>query len=294
MRITVSIGNLSSAMLLSIVIAAALTWWRFEAAPPATNTTFTVLDVGQGDSLLVETRDGLVGLIDTGVGESLLPVLRAELGLSTRLDFVAVTHPDADHAEGVLPLLEHYQVDEIWVADHHLTDENELMKQIYLAAESAGSRVVRFASGDYLDLGCCLRGDVLWPRGDVIVDNVNDASLALLFREGSFELFAAGDLSAEYEEIIVDSHPMDVDALKVSHHGSKSSTSDKFLSVIKPEVSFISAGKSNSYGHPHASVLNSLSLSDVYQTRLGGSTAVTVFEYVYRVCDQRFCKEYAL
>ncbi len=221
-------------------------------------TTFEVvfLDIGQGDAILIQDGETQV-LIDGGRdGLELLSRLGRYVPFWDRnLEVVIATHPDSDHIGGLPSVLRNYQVDTVMtngqVGD---TETSKLFEE--LASQKAKTRLTVAEGTEILfPAGATLR--FLYPLTPIPADSpieTNEGSLVarLDFFDSSF-LFT-GDLARE-EEALQDIQPVDI--LKVAHHGSRFSTSDQFLDVLKPKEAVVSVGE-NSYGHPHPDVLMNL------------------------------------
>jgi competence protein ComEC len=220
-----------------------------------------MLDVGQGDSILIHTPDGGYGLVDGGRGAAVLSQLAEVLPIGDRkLDFVLATHPDADHIEGLISVVQNYKVQKIFIT------KNFTNSGVYAELKSsiAQSGIENFEIKDTNDfkLGCCTNFDILWPRETMDgyhESETNRLSTAVLLSYRNFRMFLAGDLPAAEElDSIQNLENRDIAVLKVGHHGSRTSTSSRFLDETKPELVLISDGINNSYGHPHAEVLQNL------------------------------------
>ncbi|MCD1146843.1 DNA internalization-related competence protein ComEC/Rec2 [Peptoniphilus sp. KCTC 25270] len=218
----------------------------------------TQLYVGQGDSVLLETRKGNI-MIDTGgspykadPGSKYTLSYLKRRGIST-LDYVFVSHFDADHIQGILSLSPEIKIKHI-VSNHIPYD-----KELYEAIEEKIQEIeiwkeISLSLGDFH-----LRSIPILEKVSED-ENANSMVLDLEYRGKHF--LYTGDLPLEYEDRILEklSH---VDVLKVGHHGSKTSTSEDFLEGISPQWAIISAGRGNSYGHPHEEVINRLKESGV-------------------------------
>ncbi|MDO4288184.1 MAG: DNA internalization-related competence protein ComEC/Rec2 [Eubacterium sp.] len=227
----------------------------------------TFLDVGQGDSALIETPSGAAYLIDGGGYEDLgfnsaqaaaqtpiseqvlLPALYAK---NIRvLEGVFISHNHADHSQGIEELLGTFPVKHIYVSTKH----NEVV-----ALTAWGIPVTQLGQGDYLKTADGLGVEVLWPQGETEAlsdDDQNEASLVLRLVYGKRSFLFTGDAGAETEAQLEATLPQ-ADVLKVGHHGSKYSTSEEFLRKLAPSVAVISAGRYNTFGHPTPEVLERL------------------------------------
>lgn len=224
-----------------------------------TELTVSFLDVGQGDAILVTTPSKKQILIDGGATHKILEELSSEISYFDRsLDVVIATHPDADHVTGLIPTLVKYDVSTIITSP--MTSDTGVFKELNSQIESEGADVRIGKKGDTIDFGDGVVLYILYP-GERIVRDTNDASVSvvIIYKEHSFLL--TGDLSQAYEpELIQSSYIKNVTVYKAGHHGSNTSSGEQLLSYTKPEYAVISAGKDNTYGHPHKEVLKRLSV----------------------------------
>ncbi len=224
----------------------------------------TFLDVGQGDCVVVETREGQCFLFDCGsssksnVGEKILIPFLQYQGLG-KVDGIFLSHADADHTNGVLQMLqaEAVKVGKIFLPDYEGAEEEfsallEFVSEEQVAYVFAGMRLEEEAL-----ILTCLHPEKYYQA----VDDNEASACYLLELEGRRVLFT-GDVSEEREEVLLKAWErqgdVSVDVLKVAHHGSRFSTSAEFLEEIKPGVAVISCGRNNLYGHPHVEVLERL------------------------------------
>lgn len=265
-------------------------WWRMGAGgilvvacfviflvPKTKSDAVTFLNVGQGDCSIVQTSDGHTFLIDCGsssrsnVGEYILLPYFKYYGIR-RLDAVFVSHPDTDHMNGVLELLESATENRMEIVQLVLPDvgEEEKARDYEELLAAAGDVPMRFlAAGDAFSFGSA-SFRVLHPTMGWEGENTNAYSLCfyLTFEEGKKKGFSAlftGDVEGEGEEALLAEIQRqgigDVDVLKVAHHGSKYTTSEEFLKLISPRYCLISCGERNRYGHPHADLLSRVEAS---------------------------------
>ncbi len=237
----------------------------------------TFLDVGQGDSALIELPyRQAVYLVDSGgllrfdtetfkekkrpyeIGRQVVaPYLKGN-GISS-LDAFILSHPDADHAEGADEIFDLFPVDKLHVTPGSAS--NPLMVQ--LAPRIKKTEVVFPSAGStwHVDNTQFM---YLSPR-DANYEGNND-SLVLLMKTGDYRILFTGDLEAEGEKELLDSYSKELaglTVLKVGHHGSKTSSSKEFLSVLHPALSIFSTGKDNRYGHPSPEVVERFDESDL-------------------------------
>lgn len=220
------------------------------------------LSVGQGDATLITAPNGVQVLIDGGPGARVIRELGREmLWYDRSIDVVIATHPDLDHIGGLPEVLERYDVD--MVLRSGVPNDNGVQDALlrYIEVEGAQEVLARRGQRLVLDDQTGVYLDILFPDRDVSqVSDVNDGSIALRLVYGDTEFLFTGDLHKDTEEYLVwlASESVKADVVQVGHHGSKTSTSDYFIGWVEPEYAVISAGCDNRYGHPHASVIETL------------------------------------
>lgn len=250
------------------------------------DTTVTVLDVGQGDAVLIG-QEGVYCLIDTGTAES-GPALVHDLQLAgiTRLEYLFLTHPHADHTGGVWDVLDALPVEQLVLADWQPREDDETDWPYGLteAAAEDGVAVTVAADGGQYTLGAGTltvlqggTGEETWQQQ--LPGDANNASLCLLFEAGGFRYLATGDAEEEAEELLVDRYGRGLQATlyKAGHHGSNTSSSEALLAVVQPQAAAISCGVDNEYGHPHGAVLDRLAQAgaEIYRTDTMGTITFT-------------------
>lgn len=224
-------------------------------------------DIGEGDSIFIETPQRHQILIDGGPTSAILEKLVDEMPFFDRtIDLIILTHPEKDHLFGLLEVLKRYKVKNIlWTGIIRETAEWQEWKRLIekegaeIKITQSGQKIIFPVVQNSYDRGNFgqLVLNILFPsenlEGHVLKDS-NDTSIVakLVFREISF-LFT-GDITKRAEKDL----RVDSDVLKVAHHGSKSSSGSDFLEAVSPEIAVISAGKDNRYGHPHQEVLETL------------------------------------
>ena len=231
----------------------------------------TVLDVGQGDSILIETGSGEAALIDAGgsLGGgpdpgalAVLPLLRARR-IQT-LDLMVLSHPHPDHYGGLFAVLDALPVRTLWdtgQAEAEAEDGQGTVAQLLAKARAHGAHVQRPADlcGAPQTLGAA-RIEVLAPCPTFdLTRGPNDNSFVLRLLHGKRSFLFTGDVEREAEAALsVSTRPLQSDVLKVGHHGSRTSSTPAWLSAVAPKLALVSAGRGNRFGHPHAEVVERL------------------------------------
>lgn len=247
------------------------------------------IDVGQGDSSLIVTPDGRTMLIDAGPPEAAdaLDVYIRDLGID-KLDYLVITHLHSDHYGGAVVLADDMDIETVLVSGAE--PDNGVEKDLYKALRRNGCDIVTVAMGDEFMLGE-VRVQMLYPYA--IVDNGgnNDSIIIKLLYKNTTFLFT-GDTEEVSENALVNIYgdSLSADVLKVAHHGSSTSSSERFISTVSPSVAVISCEKNNSYGHPHRETMDTLEKHGVrvYRTDLSGTVVLLsdgddIYRYTGRV-----------
>lgn len=233
------------------------------------------LDVGQGDSSLIELPSGVQVLIDGGPdGAKLLESLEAVLPPhDATIDLLVMTHPQTDHFAGFIDLLRRYRVG-AFISSGRKADVgayHELMKRLTEQAVP----MIAVAEGDVIRIGnTALR--VLSPSPEERVSGeLNDSSVVLLLESPELRALYTGDIGEKTERRLVEAYNLDVEVLKVAHHGSRFSNSEILLAETTPIIATIGVGKNN-YGHPAKNILERLSrfAQKIMRTDADGSIQV--------------------
>lgn len=218
------------------------------------------LNIGQGDASLIRTSSGESILIDGGPGSSVVRELQETLPSSQKnIDIVIATHGDKDHIEGLISVLQRYQVGTLYTSG---MQGNSLCTRLLRAARSRGTKIIFADQNSDIIFHDGSKLDFLYPfhkEIDAVDGHTNDASIVTRYDAGEHSFLFTGDMPSTVEKLLIKKHvPLDVDILKVGHHGSKLSTSDDFLKEVTPEISVISVGKKNNYNHPHPDLMTRL------------------------------------
>jgi competence protein ComEC len=243
----------------------------------------TFLDVGQGDSAVVELPDGKVMLIDGGSAEARSGSRRIEPFLRSKwihtIDYLVITHNHPDHIGGLTYIVDRFRIGEVWISGKNITAMRKLLTEIY--ERHIPVRMVQ--RGDYLDMGSYLIV-VLHPAAGITpghervkyADENNDSLVFRIESAGGSILFP-GDIHEEVEQELISLGPMiDADVIKVPHHGSRTSALEGFIDLVSPQVAIISVGRHNPFGHPHEETLMTYESRGVSIFRTDRDGSITV------------------
>lgn len=255
--------------------------------------TITMLDIGQGDALVIQTAQGQTVMIDGGSSSKkkigmyqMIPFLKYS-GISS-VDYLFISHMDSDHISGIVELMES-------VNEHGIKLKNLVVSQ-YAIRDDAYSNVIRMAKekeitilgmkgGDSLLLGE-IELNCIYPYEGEVYENNNSSSMVLELLSENFSGIFMGDLEENKERQVLDTlksknvQKEEYDLLKVSHHGSNNSSAAYFLEYIRPSLSIISCGRKNRYGHPGKDTLERLKQvnSKVMVTAEEGAIQIEILE----------------
>lgn len=262
----------------SITIVCLLSLLVFQYIDTDNSIKVTLIDVGQGDCILLQMKSENY-MIDTGgtvsfgveewmkqrdpyeVGkDTVVPYLKS-IGIR-KLDKLIITHGDQDHIGGASAIFDEIKVEELVVG--RKVEHTELEKNIMNIAKQRGSNITEVGTGDNWSSGHS-QFQVLSPFGDEVEEN--SRSIVLYTNIGEYRWLFTGDLDIAGEERILKKYPsLEVDILKVGHHGSKTSTSEELLEITTPSIAIISVGENNRYGHPNDEVIERLENQIIFRT----------------------------
>ena len=236
------------------------------------DTILYFLDIGQGDSLLIRTKNNKSIMVDTGGSitykrekwelknrnfdiekSTIIPFIKS-IGIN-KIDYLFLTHGDADHCGNSKSLIDNFSVKKVYLNKGKINNcekktNGNILYDDYLKIDNV--EIYSLNNGEYSD--------------------ENSLSMVLLLIIENYKILLMGDAPKKVEEEIIDKYDLDnIDILKVGHHGSNTSSSEKFINHIKPKYSIISVGKNNKFGHPKKIVLDTLSDSKIYRTDEDGS-----------------------
>jgi competence protein ComEC len=248
------------------------------APPPSGSLSVSFIDVGQGDGVLVQAG-GEDYLIDAGrpeEGPNVVDFVRSR-GVE-ELDGIVVSNPDADHIGGFLDVFDAFEVETVYVSGD---PKGTLTYNTFLrGARDEGSELEVVRAGRRMDWGG-VRVDVIAPPPGELFSETNDNSVAILLTYGTARVLLAGDAEAREEEYMASgpyTGPLTI--LKVTHHGSSTSSTPLFLSRFPPKIAVIQCGADNPYGHPTPETLSRLQRTGarVFRNDEQGDVIVTIKE----------------
>ena len=236
----------------------------------------SVIDVGQGDSILLQLPGGQTMLVDGGTrpaGPKVVAYLR-QCGVK-RIDYLIATHPHEDHIGGLLDVLPAFAIGKVFMPN--VTTNTSAFAHLLQGLKNKGLTVTTARAGLTLFQQGSLQVVFLTPSGTKY-DDLNNWSAVTRVQYGKVAFLLTGDAQAKSEqEMLASGADLQADVLKVGHHGSSSSTTPAFLKKVAPRYAAISVGAGNDYGHPHQVTLNKLAQAgiQIFRTDQDGTVVFT-------------------
>jgi competence protein ComEC len=273
---------LKRSCLLLLIVGLVLAGCNIDPATPAPGQgTLKVvfLDVGQGDSILIQAPNGQTMLVDGGrtiemADRVILPQLRA--WGAQQVDVLVVTHPDADHISGLVGVLEKFPVALVALTgDQHAT---QIYERLLLDIRDKNVKALQVRTGTVIPFDPAVKLEVLGPDEALVnQDNTNDGSIVIKLTYGQSSFLLTGDAEfAENLSILRRGADVRSTVLKLGHHGSSTSTDENWLRAVQPQLGIISAGKDNPFGHPHVEVIRALNQLGIPYIRTDEHGTITV------------------
>ena len=235
------------------------------------NVTVKFIDVGQGEAILIALPEKTV-LIDagpTGSAPKIAQVLQ-ELGRN-KIDYLVATHPDEDHIGGMADVISSTQIGTIYAPNK--TNNTATYRKFLAAIQNNNLQITLAEAGTIIDQTDSYKLEILWPKKDANFPDTNDYSIIIKLTVGNKTFLFTGDAPTN---AILNSNPGHIDVLKLSHHGSRTGTTEQLVRKLSPTYAVVSYALDNSYGHPMQSVLNALRKHSVEIWGTGANGTITI------------------
>ncbi len=265
---------------IAILLVVLLTFTNWVSRFPGIDWQVGNCDIGQGDAMVINLGENRGVVIDVGPDPQLIDKCLKQFAI-TQVSILVLTHFHADHVEGLPGLLKGRSIGQVWVSPQidpafESARVQRWLKQIPQIPVTAGLAVqLPSARGP-------IKFQVLWPKLGA-QDSPNNSSIVLQINSADFSLLAAGDIEPIAQSQLVQQLSQ-VDLYKVAHHGSRYQDLN-FMKALSPQISIISVGKDNTYGHPAPQTIAALSSigSTVYRTDLDGALAINARRHQVKV-----------
>lgn len=276
-------NKISLKKILGCILAIILVFQSIKLLPAKFNIYF--IDVGQGDCTLIRTRSHKTIMIDSGgtediekydVGKQVLVPYLLARGIK-KLDYILISHFHADHCNGFLSIMEELKVGSLLMTKQD--EPCEEAKKILELAQKKKIKIVYLKQGQIVSLDKHTKLEILYIGKDT--ENLNNNSIIARLKYNSFSMLFTGDAEEKQEQAFLKQYGkqnMQVDVLKVGHHGSTTSSSEAFINKIKPKIALIGVGENNNFGHPNKEVIERLENlgSKIYRTDQMGEIILEV------------------
>lgn len=247
-----------------IVLVGYIAIQSFNLLRPAV-LTVAFLDVGQGDAIWIQAPNGKELLVDTGPGQAVVTELSKLKNFFDRtIDVVLLTHTDSDHIGGIPEVFKRYHVPLVVTSEVSSPTLIHKTSQEFIQQEKSNRLIARMGERIVLDSRSGVVVDILFPDYSTENWETNEASIIVKVTYGDISFLLTGDAPTEVEDYLVNSYgdQLQSTVLKLGHHGSKTSTSARFLETVQPEIAIVSAGLGNRYGHPSPEVVERITETD--------------------------------
>lgn len=259
------------------------------------NIKITFLDIGQGDASFIEWPDGTQMLVDCALDARILEALgRVMSPFDRKIDYLLVSHPDQDHYGGCVDVMKRFEVKHI-VYNGYKKNSSQYLPVFLQTIEDEKKEGAEYIEMDHEQIWNINSSTLHFLYPDMPVNNhpflstvkkndvSNNTSILMILQYGNKKVMFTGDSEFEEENYLMSKYSnstLDVDVLKVGHHGSSGSTSDAFLHLSTPEYAIISSGLKNRYGHPTLRTLHRLERSEakVLRTDTQGDIILYIYE----------------
>ena len=245
-------------VILSLSFAACSSESSSKKAPISTGNELKVhfIDVGQGDSILVQFKDKNL-LIDAGPRSSSNDLWKYLKGINlTKLDYVVATHPHEDHIGGMPEIIKNFEIGEFYAPKKQAS--TKIFQTMVEDLKKKNHKINVAKAGVSLDMDSDISVEMIAPNSSDY-ENVNNYSavIKVTYKDTSF-LFTGDAEKLSEKEILQKKYDIKADVLKLGHHGSSTSSSKEFLDKVNPKIAVASLGKNNDYGHPHKEIIKAM------------------------------------
>lgn len=259
-----------------------------------TDLIINFLDIGQGDATYLQFQDGEDMLVDCAIDGRILEALGRVMSWNdTVIDYLVVTHPDLDHYGGCEEVLKRFDVKHI-VYNGLKKEDSKMWQSFWAAAHEESGAYQELAEPQTLHI-VSTTIEFLYPDHSIAIDSKvpglskdtgsNDTSIVIKITRGNTSVLLMGDTEEPLEKYLIEKYreKLDVDILKLGHHGSDTASSQNFLETVTPRDAIISAGKDNKYGHPSRRVLKRLERvsSTIWRTDEEGDVTLNITSSSY-------------
>lgn len=225
------------------------------------------LNIGQGDASLIMSKRGQTILIDCGPNSKVIDQVESKLGFWTKkIDMLIITHGDKDHYGGCRDIIERFKISKVMI-NGIFDSKNKSYTELLDFMKSQNIQILPAINNTYITVSDSIELQLLNPQTNLWGQDIRDdnpESIVILLKSTNNSIVLTGDADDTTESEILAKYPqLDIEVLKAGHHGSKTSTSDKFLDAITPKQVIISAGANNSYNHPHPDIINKLKTRNI-------------------------------
>ncbi len=227
------------------------------------------INVGQGDSILIQFHNGQTMLIDAGPDDSVVSYLNQQ-GIK-KINYLVATHPHADHIGEMATVIRTFDIEKVYMP--RVTHTTKTYENVLLAIKAKGLKITPARAGTTVLNQEGVKVDIVAPCGSSY-DNLNNYSAVVRILHGNTSFLLTGDAESLSEQQMLSSGAnLKADVLKVGHHGSSTSTTQSFLKAVSPKYGVISCGSGNQYGHPHKETISKLANAGVkiYRTDTHGT-----------------------
>ena len=243
-------------LIFGLIVFDIFIWRSIIFAGPNKNLEAYFLNVGQGDSELVILPGNMKILIDGGPNNKVIENLSQIFSPTDRyIDLVILSHPQTDHFNGLIDVFKNYRVGAFIYNGQSGTANS--WQELVKAVKNSKTPAIVLAQGDKIHYQNNHLNFIYPDRAALKSKDLNDAALVSKLQSSGLTFLFTADIESKIEKILAQKYDLEADILKVSHHGSKYSSSEEFLKEVEPKISIIEVGK-NSYGHPTKEVLNRL------------------------------------